>query len=279
MLSAAKPSAENSHYGSSGVGFENPNDQKPLYKRLKDKFHYTRTGARAPAGAQTTEKMKKNIYVLVACEESQRETTAFRELGAIAFSCDIQPSMRGTNKGWHIVDDVIRYLQGCTQFTTEDGKKHKVPRWDLIVSHPPCTYICKMGAVQMVKNGKIDKQRFDKMLDAVAFWWKCYNAKAKYIAVENPIPMARAQLPKPSFYTCPSHYGYKYTKKTLWWVKNLSPVMAEIDYPQPKSFVASSRGKYRSRTFERVAKACAKTWINDIINDRKNERNKHQQNQ
>lgn len=55
VLSAAKPSAENSHYGSSGVGFENPNDQKPLYKRLNDKFHYTRTGARAPAGAQNEE--------------------------------------------------------------------------------------------------------------------------------------------------------------------------------------------------------------------------------
>ncbi|MBO5749983.1 MAG: hypothetical protein J6R36_03445 [Bacteroidaceae bacterium] len=99
------------------------------------------------------------------------------------------------------------------------------------------------------------------------FFFRCLNANAPYVAVENPLPMALAQLPKPSFFIQPSWFGVKYTKKTLYWVKNLPPIMPEIEYPNPKQFVRSSRGHYRSRTFPEVANAIARQWSQYILDE------------
>lgn len=93
------------------------------------------------------------LYVLIACEESQAECKAFRELGHIAYSCDIQPCRPTGNPSWHIQGDVTPYLQGVTQFTTQDGSLQSVPRFDLIIAHPPCTYLCKVSSVHMVIDG------------------------------------------------------------------------------------------------------------------------------
>lgn len=119
----------------------------------------------------------------------------------------------------------------------------------------------------MVINGIVQEERYKKMLAARDFFFACLNAKAPYIAVENPIPMRRAQLPKPSCFLHPSWFGVKYTKKTLYWLKNLPPIMAELDYPNPKEFHKNSRGKYRSRTFPEVAQAIAKQWSRYILNE------------
>ena len=99
---------------------------------------------------------------------------------------------------------------------------------------------------------------------------KCLEANANYVAVENPLPMARAQLPKPTSYVDPSWYGHKYTKKTLYWLRNLPPLLPTVTNPDAKSFVYSSRGKYRSRTFEGVAEAMADQWGSFILDDLKN---------
>lgn len=128
-------------------------------------------------------------------------------------------------------------------------------------------------ANRFVVNNKgrfyVNYSRYMKQRAARDFFFQCLNAKAKYLAVENPIPMAMADLPKPSFFVCPSWYGVKYTKKTLYWTRNLPPLMAEIDYPNPRCFVTASRGKYRSRTFPQLARAIAKQWTEYIINDNK----------
>jgi hypothetical protein len=85
------------------------------------------------------------MRVLVACEESQRVCIAFRERGHNAFSCDIQePS--GGHPEWHIMRDVLGLLNGCCGFFTMDGKYHMIPdKWDLIIAHPPCTYLTNTG--------------------------------------------------------------------------------------------------------------------------------------
>lgn len=209
--------------------------------------------------------MRTQLFVLIACEESQAECSAFRKLGHIAYSCDIQKAR--FNPAWHIMGDVTPYLQGCTQFVTQDGVQHVVPGWDLIVAHPPCTYLCRVSSVQMIHNGVIDAARYEKMLEAREFFFKCLAADAPYVAVENPIPMKRAGLPRPSCYTQPFWFGVKYTKKTLWWLKNLPAIFPKIIYPNPKEFVRASRGKYRSRTFPQVAEACAEQWAAFILND------------
>ncbi len=211
------------------------------------------------------------LNVLIACEESQAECQAFRRLGHNAFSCDIQPCKRGGHPEWHIHGDCTPYLQGRTWFDTQDGLHHEVTGWHLIICHPPCTYICKVSSVQLTRwiDGQawLNENRLKKMYEGVAFFRLCLNAMAPYVAVENPLPMRRAGLPKPSFFACPSWFGVKYTKKTLYWVRNLPPLVADIDYPNPKEFVHSSRGKYRSRTFPEMADAIARQWSAYIIDE------------
>lgn len=91
------------------------------------------------------------MRVLVACEESQEVCKAFRERGHEAYSCDIQ-ECSGGHPEWHIQDDVLRIINGyksgygCPFFVTNDGKTHDAPeRWDLIIAHPPCTFLCLSG--------------------------------------------------------------------------------------------------------------------------------------
>lgn len=222
--------------------------------------------------AYTHARACEKLYVLIACEESQAETSAFRALGHEAYSCDIQPCRPSGRPEWHILGDCRPLLRGQTKFTTQDGAQVTVPGWDLIVCHPPCTYLCRVSSVHLIRRTEtgtyINQDRYNKMVDAARFFRTCLQAKAPYVAVENPIPMRRAGLPKPSFYACPSWFGVKYTKKTLYWVKNLPPLVAELDYPNPREFVRASRGKYRSRTFPELAQAIARQWSEYIIKDK-----------
>lgn len=211
--------------------------------------------------------MKHKVFVLIACEESQAECKAFREMGFIAYSCDIKRCRKNGNPDWHICDDVTPYLQGKTTFITQSGKRRKVPSWNLIIAHPPCTYLSKVSASVLYDDGQIRWWRVRQMILARRFFYQCLNAKAQYLAVENPIPMKRAGLPKPSCFIQPSWFGVKYTKKTLYWLRNLPPIMPTIEHPAPKSFTYYSRDKYRSRTFPEVARALANQWGNYILDE------------
>lgn len=208
------------------------------------------------------------LNVLIACEESQAECMAFRALGHNAYSCDIQPCRRGTPPEYHIQGDVTPLLLGERNFVTQDGAAHSITHWHLIIAHPPCTYISKVSSVQLVSHGIINQNRLQLLQRAVDFFYLCLNTTAAhYVAVENPLPMARAGLPRPTCYIHPSWFGVKYTKKTLFWLRNLPPIFPEIIFPNPKSFVNCSRGKYRSRTFPEVAAALARQWSVYIIED------------
>lgn len=218
----------------------------------------------------------KILNVLIACEESQAECIAFRNLGHRAFSCDIQKARY--HDEWHIMGDVTPYLMGKSEFCTADGKWHRLPGWDLIIAHPPCTYLCKVGSqwlyhkpnTQIELSGRyvmMNSDRLEKMKKAREFFMLCLNANARYVAVENPLPMALAGLPKPTTYIEPSWFGVKYTKKTLYWLKGLPPIMPTIEFPNPKQYVRSSRGKYRSRTFPQVAQALAAQWSRHILDE------------
>lgn len=222
----------------------------------------------------------RKLYVLVACEESQAVTAAFRALGHVAYSCDLQPCRRGGNPYWHIQGDVAPLLRGDTAFNVQAGFLRCVPAWDLIIAHPPCTYLCKVGSQHLFASPdgwrsdpisgeylNVNTDRWRAMLDAARFFRLCLNAQAPYVAVENPIPMRRALLPPPSTYVDPSWFGHKYTKKTLLWLRNLPPLWPTITHPHPRCFVNASRGKYRSRTFPGVAQAMAEQWAAYILED------------
>lgn len=209
------------------------------------------------------------LRVLIACEESQAECIAFRNLGHEAYSCDIQRCRPGGHPEWHIHSDVLPLLDGLQDFLTQDNTPHHVDSWDLIIAHPPCTYLCKVSSVQLKHNGEIDPVRYCKLKMARDFFYRCLRAQATYVAVENPLPMTLAQLPAPSCFIQPSWFGVKYTKKTLYWLRNLPPIVPTIEHPNPRQFVRASRGKYRSRTFPEVAQAIASQWSQYILDDLK----------
>lgn len=220
------------------------------------------------------------LNVLVACEESQRVCIEFLKRGHNAFSCDIQePSGGRTDR--HIHGDVLKVLQ-WGRFSTMDGAEHSVEKWDLIIAHPPCTYLSNAGACRLYKviNGKtyIERERFEKGMDAKDFFLQFLNAKCEHIAVENPIPSAVYRMPPYTQTIQPYEYGHPYTKKTCLWLKRL-PKLQPTDIVEPigpyvcgnsetwKKQAANGKvigkeksAKHRSKTFEGIAKAMAEQW-------------------
>ena len=128
------------------------------------------------------------MNVLVACEESQRVCIAFRDKGHNAFSCDIEPCSGGHSE-WHILQDVIPLLDGRCSFKTMDGIEHSIDgKWDVIIAHPPCTYLSNAGARWLYSGGKLNEERYRKGLDGKNFFMAMLNSDCQRLAVENPIP-------------------------------------------------------------------------------------------
>lgn len=204
------------------------------------------------------------MNILIACEESQRVCIAFRERGHDAFSCDIQePS--GGHPEWHILGDALAILNPTPEgiaFDTMDGKPHHIPKWDLIIAHPPCTYLSNAGACRLYPHkGKLNQERYEKGLDAKAFFLQFYNAKCERLAVENPIPTRVFQLPKYTQIIQPYEYGHPYTKRTCLWLKGLPKLKpTNIVEPTKGGYVWGRDAKHRSKTFEGIAQAMAEQW-------------------
>ena len=140
------------------------------------------------------------MKVLVACEESQAVTIELRKLGHEAYSCDII-ECSGGHPEWHIKGDVLEILNPMTKydwndyitFETMDGEEHWIEgKWDMIIAHPPCTYLTGAGACNIPKH----PERIQLGFDAADFFRKFLNADCDRIAVENPPPMKRFNLPK-----------------------------------------------------------------------------------
>lgn len=219
------------------------------------------------------------MKVLVACEESQTVCKAFREKGHEAYSCDIMECSGGHNE-WHIMQDVIPLLNGNCEFETVDGTKHKIEgKWDLIIAHPPCTYLTNAGACRMYpQKGKIDTNRFAKAMDAKKFFMAFLNAECEKICIENPIPLSVVELPKKTQVIQPYEFGHPYTKKTYLWLKGLPNLVptnivepvgpyvcgnSEIWKKQAAKGVVYGKeksAKHRSKTFEGIARAMAEQW-------------------
>lgn len=217
------------------------------------------------------------MKVLVACEESQRVCMAFREKGHEAYSCDII-ECSGGHPEWHIQGDVLPILNGCCQFTTQDGEKHELDkRWDLIIAHPPCTYMSKAGARWMFpKAGVVSQERLERAYAAKAFFFAMLSADCDRIAVENPVPLKIVGLPTPTQKIQPYQYGHPFSKATCLWLKGLpklNPTNELLEYRPylPSNTGGFSRGaggsrgvahnaKDASKTFKGIAKAMADQW-------------------
>ena len=219
-----------------------------------------------------------DFYVLVACEESQRVCTEFRNRRFKAFSCDIQePS--GGHPEWHIMQDVLPLLNGRCSFKTMDGIEHSIDgKWDLIIAHPPCTYLTLAGN-KWFKPEFVDRfpDRQKQRKEAVDFFMVIANADCDKISIENPVCVMSSQWRKPDQYIEPYMFGNPEKKKTGLWLKGL-PLLKPTNIVEPVIIHCKSganeprwhmetmrlpreeRSRLRSQTFIGIAKAMAEQW-------------------
>ena len=220
------------------------------------------------------------MNVLVACEESQAVTIAFRKRGHIAFSCDIQECSGGFPE-WHIKGDVLPLLNGNCVFMTQDTHTHTIAgQWDLIIAHPPCTYLTVTGNRWFNEDiyGEYAKKRKEARAEAARFFMKFVNAKCDRIAIENPVGYMGTYYRSADQVIQPYYFGDPYEKLTCLWLKNL-PLLKPTDIVEPKErqrfrsgkslpawyaeawkLPKEERAKIRSKTFPGIAEAMAAQW-------------------
>ena len=231
------------------------------------------------------------MKVLIACEESQRVCIAFRERGHEAYSCDIQ-KCSGGHPEWHILDNALYVIGGGT-VKLQDGKWLTVDHWDLIIAHPPCTYLSNAAvrshSLKSTPVNRINGRTINR-IKAMDFFMRCIMANCEKIAVENPVGIMNTAYRKPDQIIEPFQFAESVedrenyvTKRTCLWLKNLPPLKIN-DLPRPdnaKIFGTYSNGKAknfverhahgfkkngqsdataRSVTFPGVAKAMAEQW-------------------
>ena len=192
------------------------------------------------------------MRVLVACEESQSVTVAFRLKGFSAFSCDILPCSGGYPE-WHIQQDLSDVLRG-----------HK---WDAIIAFPPCTHLSVSGARYWA-----EKRANGKQPQAIKFFMDIANADCDHIAIENPVGIMSTYWRKPDQIIQPWQFGHDASKKTCLWLKglphlapHLSPIIKDryanqTPSGQNKLGPSPGRAMMRSKTYSGIANAMAEQW-------------------
>ena len=212
------------------------------------------------------------MKVLIACEESQAVTKAFRALGHEAYSCDILPCSGG-HKEWHLQGDVFDYInQG----------------WDIMIAHPPCTYLSVSGARHLYnKDGTANRERYENQYQALLFVKRLMDLDIPRIAIENPISVISSHIRKPDQIIQPYWFGDSASKSTCLWLKNLPKLIPTnmVDKGEFKDWIDKKSGKVkrqalwyyealqqaktaderrtlRSKTFKGIAEAMATQWTN-----------------
>lgn len=238
------------------------------------------------------------MNVLVACEESQRVCIAFRELGHRAFSCDVI-DCSGGHPEWHIKGDVIPLLNGHCEFTLQDGTvDRQTDRWDLIIAHPPCTYLSNVATRQFsLKRCTPEKviKRWEERARAAVFFMYFALADCDRICIENPVGFMNTayrkadQIIQPYWFATSENDSENYhQKRTCLWLKGLNPLnkISELPKPEPMYICQGEkskgkaigwcegmrnitggqeeRAKARSKTFPGIAAAFANQWGGDI---------------
>lgn len=232
------------------------------------------------------------IKVLVACEESQRVCMAFRESGFEAYSCDIQETSGG-HPEWHILVDALKAVE-AGDITTMDGASHHIGKWDLLIAHPPCTYLSNVAArhysLRCTPAEKVCA-RLQERTKAAVFFMRFALADIPHIAVENPVGIMSTAYRKPDQIIQPWQFSggendkeQYVTKTTCLWFKGLPPLQPTYNGQAPdneniygispngknrtwESMISKNRKKNRSKTFPGIAKAMAEQWGDYLLRD------------
>jgi len=196
------------------------------------------------------------MRVLVACEYSGTVRDAFKAKGHEAWSCDLLPTDR---PGLHHQGDVVEFIKNN-------------PGWDLVIAHPPCTYMTNSGVRWLHK----DPTRWDRLAEAATFFNQLHNCKTSKICIENPIMHKYAKNLISSNYSQiiqPWMFGHTEQKATCLWLQGLPPLKPtknvkeammklphrdrnKIHYLPP----SKDRWKLRSTTYQGIADAMANQW-------------------
>lgn len=224
------------------------------------------------------------MRVLVACEESQAVCIAFREHGHEAYSCDIQ-ECSGGHPEWHIQGDALIAIKAGL-IKTQRGDSHYIPEWDLLIAHPPCTYLSNVATRSFsLKCTPAEKvcERWKLRLEAAIFFMEIALAPVKRIVVENPCGIMNSayrhadQIIHPYMFSEGRNDTENFvTKRTCLWTKNLPPLVPTYHGDKPNNAelfgthpngkartweeTISRSGKVRSKTFPGIAKAMAEQW-------------------
>lgn len=191
------------------------------------------------------------MKVLIACEYSGRVRDAFAALGHEAWSCDLLPT---DSPGLHHQGDVIEFIKNN-------------PSWDLMIAHPPCTYLASSG---LHWNGRIPSRR-QLTLDSLEFVKTLLNAPIARIVLENPIGRINTAIRKPDQIIQPWMFGEDASKSTCLWLKGVNKleptdVIKKDRYanqtPSGQNNLGPSkdRWKIRSTTYQGIATAMAYQW-------------------
>jgi hypothetical protein len=201
------------------------------------------------------------MRVLVACEFSGRVREAFRKRGHDAWSCDLLPSEDGSP--YHVQGD-------CSQLLAE--------RFDLLIAHPPCTYLTCAGN-KWFKPEYLHRfpDRRERLRDAIDFFMLFTRTCAKRVCIENPIGRMNTLYRKPDQIVQPYQFGHPDRKPTCLWLFGLQPLKetnvvapnikqnrngktASVHHDAALSLPAEERWKVRSRTYQGIANAMAEQW-------------------
>jgi len=198
------------------------------------------------------------MRVLIACEFSGVVRDAFAARGHEAVSCDLLASEA---RGSHVMGDVLDILNAS-------------PQWDLLISHPPCTYLCNSGVRWLAPAGKLDAKRHAQMMLACDFFAALYWAKIKRVCIENPIMHKYARdylfsawkVPKFTQSIQPWQHGHGETKRTCLWLHGGLPPLVPSQIVSGRAPVVHheppgvNRWRNRSRTKPGIADAMAEQW-------------------
>lgn len=217
----------------------------------------------------------KDINVLVACEESQRVCMAFRKRGFSAWSCDIQ-RCSGDHPEWHIHGDCLPLLNGDCTFQTMDEHTHaQRGKWDLIIAHPPCTYLSIAGNrwLNVSRYGDVAVDRLNKRDAAAEFFLQFAKAESRHKVIENPKGYMNTHYRKPDQIVYPWQFGESNNKPFCFWLfglPGLSPTKI-VKKAETKRYpcgsvnsvgwsVGGDYAKKRSKTPFCIAEAMASQW-------------------
>jgi hypothetical protein len=237
----------------------------------------------------------KKLNILVACEESQAVTKELRLLGHNAYSCDLLPCSGG-HPEWHFNMDVFDVIDNKGGVLQNEGLITLKSNWDIMIAHPPCTYLAVSGAQWYYhpedKNLPIEirrphpkfPNRAQDREDAIKFFIALANAPIEKIVIENPVGVISSRFRKPDQVVQPFMFGDEARKTTCLWLKNLPKleptnmvgegerIYFKSGKSQPKwysdALVKSKsneeRRTMRSKTFLGMARAMAEQWTRNI---------------